>query len=419
MKDKKILETTVKTLDRYQICDCCVGRLFRQIETGLTNKQKGRLIRNYIKYDKKTIAKDCWLCEGLLDEIEHFADLVSDVIKKYEFDTFLIGSKIDEDILDREKKLWDFIKSENVEPIKMEINREVGKILEKKLGKTVDFENPDIVAVIDTAFDAVNLQVSSIFIYGRYKKLKRGLPQTKWFCKICRGKGCKACSYTGKIYDTSVEELVSKKALEMTKGTDESFHGSGREDIDALMLGNGRPFVLEIKNPQIRNIDLSVIEKKTNEYGKDKIEIGDIRFSDRNEIVKIKGAGFRKTYRIVLEGEKPINKEKLKEVAQILQGRTIKQFTPTRVAHRRVNKVRERKIYNCVIESVEDTVAIVTVETESGTYLKELISGDNGKTKPNISEMIGIPCIVKELDVIEIMGEYLDGKTIKRNKKQK
>jgi len=37
--------------------------------------------------------------------------------------------------------------------------------------------------------------------------------------------------------------------------------------------------------------------------------------------------------------------------------------------------------------------------------VKELISGDNGKTKPNISEMIGIPCKVKELDVLEVNGE--------------
>ena len=287
----------------------------------------------------------------------------------------------------------------------MEINREVGKILEKKLGKTVDFEKPDIMAVIDTAYDVVNLQISSIFIYGRYKKFERGIPQTKWPCRVCRGKGCKACNYTGKMYDTSVEELISKKALELTKSTDESFHGSGREDIDALMLGNGRPFVLEIKNPKIRNIDLSLLEKDTNTCLTGKIEISNLRFSNRDEVARIKNAEFRKTYRIVFEGEKPINKEKLKEVAQILQGKTIKQLTPTRVAHRRANKVRDRKIYSCNIESIEGTIARLTVETESGTYVKELISGDNGKTKPNISEMIGIPCKVKELDVLEVNGE--------------
>ena len=405
MEDKKILDSAQKTLNKFQLCDCCLGRSFRQIKPGIKNREKGELIRNNLKYNKKIETIDCWLCEGLLDEIEHFADLVLDTIKDYEYYTFLIGSKIEDDILKREKILWDFIKPQNEEPIKMEINREVGKLLEKATDKLVNFENPDIMAIIDTSFDIINLQISSLYIYGRYKKLKRGIPQTKWSCRICRGKGCKACNYTGKMYDTSVEELGSKIALTMTKGTDISFHGSGREDVDALMLGNGRPFVLEIKNPKIRNIDLCKLEKETNKFTKDKIEVNNLRFSDKNEVVRIKNAEFKKIYRIVLEGEKPINIEKLKEVAKILHDKTIRQITPTRVAHRRVNKVREKKVYNCEIESVKANIAKLKVETDSGMYLKELISGDNGKTKPNLSEMIDIPCRVKELDVIEIKGE--------------
>ncbi len=401
----KILTLAEKTVSAYHLCDSCLGRLFRQIEKGSTNKQKGTLIRNNLKQSKKTHAKDCWLCEGLTGETDHFVDLISGALKEYEFDTFLIGSKIDEDIVEREKELWDFISSEDFEPIKMEINREVGKILEEKLGKTVDFEKPDITVIVDTAFDVVNLQIRPLFIYGRYKKFERGIPQTKWPCRICRGKGCSSCNYTGKMYETSVEELISKKALKLTKGNDESFHGCGREDIDALMLGSGRPFVLEIKNPKKRTIDLAILTSEINSYTKDRVEISNLRFSDRKEIARIKNAEFQKTYYIVIEGEKPIKKEKLKEVAQILQGKTIKQLTPTRVAHRRANKIRERKIYNCELESVEGSIARLTIETQSGTYIKELVSGDSGRTTPNISEMIGIPCKVKELDVIEIKGE--------------
>ncbi len=401
----KILTLAEKTVSAYHLRDSCLGRLFRQIEKGSTNKQKGTLIRNNLKQSKKTHAKDCWLCEGLTGETDHFVDLISDALKEYEFDTFLIGSKIDEDIVEREKELWDFISSEDFEPIKMEINREVGKILEEKLGKTVDFEKPDITVIVDTAFDVVNLQIRPLFIYGRYKKFKRGIPQTKWPCRICRGKGCSSCNYTGKMYETSVEELISKKALKLTKGNDESFHGCGREDIDALMLGSGRPFVLEIKNPKKRTIDLAILTSEINSYTKDRVEISNLRFSDRKEIARIKNAEFQKTYYIIIEGEKPIKKEKLKEVAQILQGKTIKQLTPTRVAHRRANKIRERKIYNCELESVEGSIARLTIETQSGTYIKELVSGDSGRTTPNISEMIGIPCKVKELDVIEIKGE--------------
>ena len=75
------------------------------------------------------------------------------------------------------------------------------------------------------------------------------------------------------------------------------------------------------------------------------------------------------------------------------------------MAHRRANKVRERKIYKCELESVEGSIARLTIETQSGTYIKELVSGDDGRTTPNISEMLGTPCKVNELDVIEIKGE--------------
>ncbi|MBE3140428.1 MAG: tRNA pseudouridine(54/55) synthase Pus10, partial [Thermoplasmata archaeon] len=120
---------------------------------------------------------------------------------------------------------------------------------------------------------------------------------------------------------------------------------------------------------------------------------------------RIKAAEFRKTYRVTLEATQPLNKEKLIKVAQTLQGKLIKQLTPTRVAHRRANKIRERTIYNCTIESVEGIIARLTLETESGTYIKEFVSGDDNKTQPNLSELIGIPCKVKELDVIDVKGE--------------
>ena len=42
----------------------------------------------------------------------------------------------------------------------------------------------------------------------------------------------------------------------MSGGKEHFFHGMGREDIDALCLGEGRPFVLELSEPRIRDIDL-------------------------------------------------------------------------------------------------------------------------------------------------------------------
>ena len=259
--------------------------------------------------------------------------------------------------------------------------------------------------ILDTAFDFIDLQISSLYIYGRYNKYSREIPQTRWFCKICRGKGCRKCNYTGEIYKTSVEELVSKPFLVASKGTDEAFHGAGREDIDVRMLGTGRPFVLELKNPKIRNINLSDMKDSVNSKNKDKISIQNLAFCSKDEIARIKAGEFKKTYKIVFKGESAINIEKLKKVLSSLRGTKIGQKTPSRVAHRRADLVRQKQIYDYTIESVEGTIATITLEAESGTYIKELVSGDDNRTNPNISKLLGIPCIVTELDVMHIKGE--------------
>ena len=119
----------------------------------------------------------------------------------------------------------------------------------------------------------VRLQINPIFIEGRYRKLIRGIPQTKWPCTKCKGKGCEECNFTGKQYPESVEELLSETVLKHTNGYEAKFHGAGREDIDVRMLGTGRPFVLEIKEPKIRKIDLKKIEEEVGEVAKGKTSI--------------------------------------------------------------------------------------------------------------------------------------------------
>ena len=74
------------------------------------------------------------------------------------------------------------------------------------------------------------------------------------------------------MYKESVEELISEIFLDKTRGYEAKFHGAGREDIDVKMLGTGRPFVLEIKEPKIRKLDLQKLAKEVNEHSKGKTE---------------------------------------------------------------------------------------------------------------------------------------------------
>ncbi|RLF46371.1 MAG: tRNA pseudouridine(54/55) synthase Pus10, partial [Thermoplasmata archaeon] len=318
---------------------------------------------------------------------------------------FMIGSKIDDEIIEKEEKIVNELNLKDITPLKVWINSEIGKRISEKMRRYVSFDNPDITAVIDTRFNHVELQISSLFLYGRYIKKVRGIPQTKWPCRVCRGKGCRRCNFTGKMYETSVEEIIAEKAIEAARGEDESFHGCGREDVDALMLGNGRPFVLEIKNPRIRSLNLKKLEDIINTHAEGKVEVRELRFSDKNEVRRLKRASFPKVYHAKIVAERELPEEKLKEVVRSLQGKNIKQLTPSRVAHRRAIKIRERKILDIKVIDVAEKNATLEIKAESGTYIKELVSGDEGRTKPSISEMLGIACKVEELDVIAIKGE--------------
>ncbi|MBC7080727.1 MAG: tRNA pseudouridine(54/55) synthase Pus10 [Thermoplasmatales archaeon] len=393
----KEIEKEVEKLSKYGLCDSCLGRQFAKLKDGMKNYERGIKIRSQFKIEEAP-PKDCWLCSGISNEIEKYAELVMKEIKKYEFDSFLIGCKIDEEILRKEKE----IATPYSESIKREIDRELGKIIEKNIQKRVDFESPDIVAIIDTSFDRVKIDVKPIFIYGRYKKLIRGIPQTKWYCRKCHGIGCKYCNYKGKMYDESVEELIAHEALKEFEANDESFHGAGREDIDVLMLGNGRPFILELNKPKKRRVELKMLEKKINEHANGKVIVSDLRYASREEIEKLKSAKYEKVYRVKI---KFAGNGKINEAVNALRDRKIFQHTPSRVAHRRADKIRERKIIDIKIKEMKMDEAIIEVVAEAGTYIKELITGDNGRTTPSLAELYGSKIEVEELDVIYVGDE--------------
>jgi tRNA pseudouridine synthase 10 len=64
--------------------------------------------------------------------------------------------------------------------------------------------------------------------------------------------------------------------------------------------------------------------------------------------------------------------------------------------------VRKKIIYNIVGEYLKPDLFKFIIETQGGTYIKELINGDNQRTVPSFSEIFkdNLNCV--ELDVIDI-----------------
>ncbi|MHB8561718.1 MAG: tRNA pseudouridine(54/55) synthase Pus10, partial [Thermoplasmataceae archaeon] len=83
-------------------------------------------------------------------------------------------------------------------------------------------------------------------------------------------------------------------------------------------------------------------------------------------------------------------------------GKVIYQRTPLRVSGSRSDLVRKRTVLDMILDTCNESSGELEVTAESGTYIKELINGDNGRTVPSLSSVYGSDLRVIELDVVRI-----------------
>ena len=453
-----LLENVFKILDNYTLCASCLGRQFATLLSGTTNQKRGEALllmagmsvhfdilhgkdslkvynsllkvnfsplqQGYQKIfssalmtsgsftgsqEQKILSeqnqtflqekiKPCEICRGLLDPVnlKTYISLILSHAQYYEFKTYLIGCTIPAEIIEREEDIRAKLNLTLGESIKSEINREVGKLTQNEPSfqeKQVDFSNPEIVFVLDFTEKIVNVQNNPVFILGRYKKLVRGIPQAIWICKTCRGKGCKDCDFSGRRYPDAVEEYILPILQQFAKAKSSKFHGSGREDIDALMLGNGRPFVAELLEPKIRTLDLLMLQEKINSLAKGRVEVVLLEITNRNKVRELKSMSRRmgKNYRLRIKLPQPSHIDL--EIAQ---------QTPLRFLHRRADLTRLREVFTITASQVDQEHLLIEVYCEGGLYVKELIHGDQGRTKPSLSGLLGMELAVEELDVLKV-----------------
>jgi len=427
-----VLEISKKILHEGPICDHCLGRQFAKLSTGLSNRERGKAMklalvlegdRIYKSENNDSLLKElvpcsalarktlriegedeqCWVCLDQFKKLDDWAAEAAKALEGLEYSTFLVGTKVSGLLSENEEMLWAEAGTAYAEQLKTELNREVGKRIAEKVEKEVDFENPDIVITLDLATNKFELQVRSVYVYGRYLKKVRGIPQTRWPCRKCKGRGCESCGFTGKQYQESVDELIKGPVVKAFEAVDTAFHGSGREDIDALMLGSGRPFVVEAKSPVRREADLEALTARINENAAGKVEVKDLRFVEKGMIETLKSSKADKTYKLKVTFKEPVSEEKLKSCLEALSGKEIAQQTPKRVVHRRADLVRKRYVHSITLDELKDDgKAYITVNCEGGLYVKELISGDEGRTNPSLTGLLGFQALVEDLDVVNV-----------------
>ena len=385
-----------------QICKHCLGRKLSKTIEGSNNIERADKVCEELNINLDDTS--CVICDNIFDKLDDDLEKkIDDKISQLgvEFDTFLVGSQIDKDIQKRDEELSEKFNLD-VETIKKELNRLIGLRIYEIYGKEAEFERQDIVFSINLKNSPkVRIQINPLYIDGKYNKLKRGIPQTKWPCTKCKGKGCEVCNHTGKQYPESVEELISEHVLKLTKGREAKFHGAGREDIDVLMLGSGRPFVLEIKEPKIRNLDLKQLEEDVNKINEGKTSYHNLHLCERGRKAEIKQSSpdAYKIYNALVVCDQPFDEDKLEKLIKLDE---IHQQTPLRVLRRRADKVRIKHVLDLSYEIIDEKTFNMRIKTEGGLYIKELISGDEGRSNPNVGEILGVSAKCAQLDVIEV-----------------
>ncbi len=439
-----VLKKAFEILSKYPLCDHCLGRQFALLGYSMENNIRGQSLKvsltlqandlsaeknaegikhlkvlasngfsreaqETLKHLKKRLPKKddaikCSLCDGKFKIVDSLTQKAIAAIADYEFTTFLVGIELPLKVEEREDEFKAAVNVGYGESMKHEFGRLLGKAVAKRTGKEADYLKPDLVIVFNPFLERVRLQVNPLFVSGRYRKLVRTIPQSKWFCSDCRGRGCEKCGGTGKLYPESVEELSSKALLETTQGAEAFLHASGREDIDARMLGSGRPFVIEVSNPKKRFVDLKQIEIQINAGAVGKVEVSGLRFATKDVVRRLKkGENAQKEYALLAEFENELSDQDLHMIEEKLSGVCIKQQTPLRVLHRRADLIREKYIYQVKVKKVSLKRALLEIRCQGGLYVKELVSGDEERTVPNVSDLLNNRAKTLKLDVLNVI----------------
>jgi tRNA pseudouridine synthase 10 len=442
-----VLDAAFQMLEKHPLCDNCLGRQFALLARGVENDERGKALKlsltmqanamnlngekegsrklkvlasngfsieagTALRQSRKRVPKPkghvCFLCDGKLQILDALVQKVLEEAAYYEFTTFLVGIELPMTVEEREDEFKAALNVVYGESIRHEFGRVLGKRVEGQTGKTVDFRKPDLAIILNPWTENIKLQVNPLFVAGRYCKLVRDIPQSKWFCHNCRGKGCEKCGGTGKLYSESVEEIISQPLLEVSEGEKSAFHASGREDVDARMLGRGRPFVVEISKPKKRQLDLAKTKEAITALGEGKVQISKLRFTNRDVVRKLKKAeSAQKEYRVLIQLDRDVTDDELCALEAKLACASIKQQTPLRVLHRRADLTREKYIYKVKVKKVAPNQAEMIVLCQGGLYVKELVSGDEGRTLPNVAELLSTGAKTLKLDVLNVILDDL------------
>lgn len=234
----------------------------------------------------------------------------------------------------------------------------------------------------------MSLRRESLYLHALYVKLSRRLPQSPWIIGGER-KG-----------DGSVEEEIGKPVADLFGASEVRFHAEGREDIDVRMLGQGRPFVVEVKDARAVSLNLEDVQVAINRRASGLLEIRQLRFCKASDMAALQrdAESHRKTYLAVCWCSQALTTAAAAAVATS-EAFEVNQKTPLRVLHRRALATRPKTVFSLGLEVLNPHYFKLRVCAQAGMYIKEFVHGDLGRTIPSMRSLLGGQVEILQLDV--------------------
>jgi tRNA pseudouridine synthase 10 len=385
---------------RYNLCASCLNRQFAPVR-----KNNGRAHRS--SNSPKSNPNSCQICQGLMSQLDSTIKKICDDVeaKGYEYESFLLGASLPSAFFEKEDSIRARFKVRGKENIKKQFLDELRKKYQKITGKRAEHVAPDITIhvvignpVINYATDGDNsknntdilpatviVKSSPIFLSGRYVKTIRGISQKKDKCQKCSGSGCAICNYMGASPSNSVEAIIGSSLLEITKGDTTKFSWLGGEDKDSLVLGNGRPFLLQVSNPKVRWLKRDLTVDENGVCAVLKQQLPRLAFQLPSH--------FTTKTKITIQAEQDFPKQSLVTLLNILEN--------SEVSYQVKSKIVKKKIYSVKAQQINEKRFVLTMIADGGLFIKQFVGGQD-YIEPSISKIIGMKCECVAFDILNV-----------------
>lgn len=411
-----LLQDARAVLETGPVCDCCLGRCFAERGVAITVEERGQALRTVLAMTADepfdvVLPDTCWVCEGSAElDYDSWTERTVDAVSDIEFDTIQIGTHPPQSLAKNERELRNRagLAQDAGWTINALIDHRIGHRLLEQVDATLETEHPDVVAVIDLVAEQVEVDISPVYLYGRYRKLRPGIAQRVRECPACTGTGtvgnngeltCQNCDGSGRV--TSIEEMVAWSVRSILGGSDVKLHTAGGEADDVLVKGTGRPFVLEVVEPRRRGIDIAEIEAEIAEVTDHRIVVDGLAYATPEIVEHVTHQPVRQRYRLTVTLADSRTEAEIEEAISTLSEASIRQ---------RIDKGQRphdvvRTLQDPTAERLDGGLVAFEFGVESGIDIEAIATGGAGRTEPSLASVLPAEVELESVAVVAIEGQ--------------